>query len=251
MPRTGAPTKVYAIPTVATWTDIDLDDPAAPMPCPRAFHGMCRVHDFVFVVGGEGGAYGPEAEILSDVWRFDMQRLAWHQVKTTGEAPRLSRSACVLAGNGSTIVLCGGFDGMYYTSSVFGLDLRTSSWTRYELAGHVPEGGAINHSATMLPEGRILLVLTPAGARNSELFELMLHHTAKRAIFHRIAGRELKIELNEQRLKVGRCASGACGGAGVGCIARANDKCWWLAVGRQAGCGRRVARQNKPRRFTA
>ena len=163
---------------------------------------MCRVQDFLFVLGGEGGHYGPDCDILSDVWRFDMQRMIWTEVSTSGEPPRVSRAACALL-NGTTIIICGGFDGMFNTSDVYGLNLRTNVWTKYQIMGDVPAGGFCHHTANVLPEGRILIVLTRSGCRNCEFFELLIHHDAPKAIYRRIAGIELKTELLEQKLKVG------------------------------------------------
>eukprot|EP00750_Incisomonas_marina_P028024 INCI6339.1.p1 GENE.INCI6339.1~~INCI6339.1.p1 ORF type:complete len:541 (+),score=85.97 INCI6339.1:126-1748(+) len=225
----GAPTKVYSVPTVVKWTNIDLDDPDAPLPSPRAFHCMCRVKNFMFILGGEGGEYGPDADILSDVWRFDMQRLVWKELHTSGEIPRLSRAAAVCvetagftpealssspsssavtmtSSTASTIVVCGGFDGMFQTSDVHCLDLRTSAWTRFDTVGDVPVGGLAHHAAVLLPEGRILVVATCAGSSNSEFFELMLHHSENRAVYRRVAGIELRVELQEQRLKAAAVA---------------------------------------------
>ena len=118
------------------WTQLK---PAGDKPSKRYGHQAVATSDGRMVIfGGYNGSF------LNDVYELSANTTApkWRRVRTTGEPPiaRDGHSA-VIAPDGHTMLVFGGFDGKKQLDDVHALDTQTFTWTQLSAAAPTPENG--------------------------------------------------------------------------------------------------------------
>lgn len=114
-------------------------------PCPRVGHTSSLVGDLMFVIGGRADP----ANILDDLWIFDIPKAEWKLMHNNGNvfAPRHRHAAAVV---GSKIYVFGGLNIDTLYSSLLILDVDTLRWKEVHASGEWP---CARHSHSLVAHG--------------------------------------------------------------------------------------------------
>jgi hypothetical protein len=118
-----------------TWQQLT---PSGTPPSPRHFCYYLYYPGSLFVFGGEDSAGVGD---LNDVWKLDLDSLAWHQISPSGTppSPRMDGGAAYDSANYRMLIF-GGRPGSGFTDEVWALDLAPGieEWTQLHPGGNGP-----------------------------------------------------------------------------------------------------------------
>lgn len=117
--------------------------------CSCNFYGISGSSLSIDLQGCSGGLH------FGDVLTFDLKKMAWSSMTTTGRRPesRDSHSAAVLR---RRMIVFGGTNGLRKTNDLHILDLLTGEWSR-PICDGVPPCPRESHTATIVGEDKLLV----------------------------------------------------------------------------------------------
>jgi len=143
---------LYAFdPCSQSWSELK---PRGTKPSKREGHSATLLSDGrVLLFGGYNGSF------LNDVHELTLNesRGSWRQLSVSGEAPapRDGHSA-MLAADGTTLLIFGGFDGTQQRNDLFALDTLRMEWVELSLAGGERPVPRCLHSAQRSADGMVV-----------------------------------------------------------------------------------------------
>jgi hypothetical protein len=130
-----APATGVAGTTRATWERLDTGRSA---PSARADAALAATSSrTAYLHGGERNG-----RPLGDLWRLDVRRERWSQMRPRGAAPRARFGHDLVATRDGTLLLFGGQSGSDFFGDVWRYDPRRNAWTQIDAPGPAPRYGA-------------------------------------------------------------------------------------------------------------
>ncbi|TYZ68141.1 hypothetical protein PybrP1_000941 [[Pythium] brassicae (nom. inval.)] len=137
--------------TTSTWYEIVFREQDAVRPKPRYNHSALLLNGGtrMFVFGGRGETLR-QAQVLRDMFFFDLLAMEWLQVQWTTESPAARFGHSCASVDDVRMVLFGGWDGKKSMNDLWVFDSNTFTWLKPRCSGKAPAPRQ-NHS--MLPVG--------------------------------------------------------------------------------------------------
>lgn len=122
----------------STWYEIVFKEQNAVLPKPRYNHSALLLNSGtrMFVFGGRG--QGAQAQVLRDMFFFDLHDMAWFQVQWTTESPAARFGHGCASVDDVRLVVFGGWDGRKSMHDLWVFDTNTFTWLKPKCAGKAP-----------------------------------------------------------------------------------------------------------------
>ena len=126
-----------------------------------AHHVACIINNALYIHGGIDKVRSTTP--LNKLHRMDLDSGLWQEVRAAG-SPTMSHHASVVLQN-RYIVLLGGWDGSKRVCRIHVFDVQENKWFECETSGFPAGAGLSSHTATVLADGRILIIGREGSAR--------------------------------------------------------------------------------------